>query len=260
MSASPPPAPGTRPAGVAAEGAAAHVRAMFDRIAPTYDRANHLLSLSVDRYWRWRTVRALRLRLPPHPRVPLRILDVCCGTGDLSLALAAGLAPGATIVGADFSLAMLQRARAKSGPRLEWIQADALRLPYPDASFAAVTSAFGFRNLADYRAGLAEFFRLLAPGGTLAILEISRPSLPVLAQLYPFYFQRLLPRLGGWISGHPAAYRYLPDSVSRFPNPPQLAQWMREAGFSPVRFTRFAGGLASLHLATRPAAVSAHLG
>jgi len=363
MPAPSPPAPGTRPAGVAAEGAAAHVRAMFDRIAPTYDLANHLLSLSVDRYWRWRTVRALRSRLPPGP---LPILDVCCGTGDLSLALAAGLPPGTAIMGADFSLAMLQRARAKSrsargghaalpagkigangrepgppepasgsgvvvipeggpppgsdsgaappgseaaqrrggpqGPQagvsmppravtagrltsgtrgaparrrysrgraaaqgpapttLQWIQADALRLPYPDASFAAVTSAFGFRNLADYRAGLAEFFRLLTPGGTLAILEISRPSLPVLAQLYPFYFQRLLPRLGGWISGQPAAYRYLPDSVSRFPNPPQLADWMREAGFASVRFSRFAGGLASLHLATRPTAKSSHLG
>ncbi|HVA62130.1 MAG TPA: bifunctional demethylmenaquinone methyltransferase/2-methoxy-6-polyprenyl-1,4-benzoquinol methylase UbiE [Terriglobales bacterium] len=257
MPAPSPPAPGTRPAGVAAEGAAAHVRAMFDRIAPTYDRANHLLSLSVDRYWRWRTVRALHSRLPSGPRP---ILDVCCGTGDLSLALAAGLPPGTAIIGADFSLAMLQRARAKSRSALQWIQADALRLPYSDASFAAITSAFGFRNLTDYRAGLAEFFRLLAPGGALAILEISRPSLPLLAQLYPFYFQRLLPLLGGWISGHPAAYRYLPDSVSRFPNPPQLADWMRQAGFESVRFSRFAGGLASLHLATRPAADSPHLG
>lgn len=240
------PAPGTRPAGVADEAAAAHVRAMFDRIAPTYDRANHLLSLWVDRNWRWRTVRALRARLAPDARV----LDVCCGTGDLSLALAAGLAPGTLVVGADFSHAMLARARAKAAGRLHWMQADALRLPYADGSFAAVTSAFGFRNLADYRAGLAEFRRLLAPGGSLAILEISRPSLPLLAQLYPLYFERLLPRLGGWISGHPAAYRYLPDSVSRFPSPPELAAWMRAAGFASVQYRRFAAGLASLHLAT----------
>ncbi len=241
------PAPGTRPAGVAPEGAAAHVRAMFDTIAPTYDRANHLLSLSIDRYWRWRAVRLLRRRLPD---LRGRVLDACCGTGDLSLALAAAL-PGACVQGADFSHAMLARARPKAGRRLAWLQADAMRLPYPDAAFAAVASAFGFRNLADYRGGLAEFHRVLQPGGALAILEVSRPSLPVLAQLYPLYFHRLLPWLGGLISGQPAAYRYLPESVARFPAPRELAQWLHDAGFADIRIVRFTAGLATLHLGTR---------
>ena len=242
-----PASPGTRPAGVAPERAAAHVRTMFDAIAPTYDRANHLLSLSVDRTWRWRAVRLLRRRLPD-PRG--RVLDLCCGTGDLALALAAAL-PGARIHGADFSHPMLALARQKS-PRTPWLQSDAMRLPYPAAAFAAVATPFGFRNLADYRAGLAEFHRVLQPGGALAILEVSRPSLPLLAQLYPLYFHRLLPWLGGRISGQPAAYRYLPDSVARFPAPRELAQWMTDAGFEHVSIHRFTAGLATLHLATRP--------
>jgi demethylmenaquinone methyltransferase/2-methoxy-6-polyprenyl-1,4-benzoquinol methylase len=243
-----PPAasPGTRPAGVAPEHAAAHVRTMFDAIAPTYDRANHLLSLSIDRYWRRRAVRLLRRRLPGPGG---RVLDVCCGTGDLTLALAAAL-PEARVHGADFSHPMLARARRKS-VRLPWLQADAMRLPYDDCVFAGVTSAFGFRNLADYRAGLAEFHRVLQPGGALALLEVSRPSLPLVAQLYPLYFHRLLPWLGGWISGQPAAYRYLPASVARFPAPRELAQWLRAAGFEGVRIVRFTAGLATLHLANR---------
>ncbi|MGH9468558.1 MAG: bifunctional demethylmenaquinone methyltransferase/2-methoxy-6-polyprenyl-1,4-benzoquinol methylase UbiE [Terriglobales bacterium] len=224
----------------------AHVRGMFDRIAPTYDRANHILSLSVDRYWRWRTVRLMRpLLSSPAPRV----LDICCGTGDFALALLGGL-PGARIAGADFSGAMLDRAREKSSA-LSWLQADAMRLPYPDGSLDAIASAFGFRNLPDYRAALAEFHRCLRPGGVLAILEISRPVVPLLRQLYPFYFERVLPLLGGWISGQPSAYRYLPDSVSRFPSPPLLVAWMKDCGFTSARFHRFAGGIAALHLAVK---------
>ncbi|MGH9477221.1 MAG: bifunctional demethylmenaquinone methyltransferase/2-methoxy-6-polyprenyl-1,4-benzoquinol methylase UbiE [Terriglobales bacterium] len=244
------PAPGARPEGVAPADAAAHVRALFDRIAPSYDRANHLLSLSVDRYWRWRSVRLLRQALV-HSGLAAApsVLDLCCGTGDFTLALTRGL-PGARVAGADFSHAMLVRARAKS-PTTSWFQADAMQLPYASSSFAAIASAFGFRNLRDYRAALAEFHRLLQPGGILAILEISRPVLPGLKQLYPYYFERLLPLLGGWVSGHPSAYRYLPDSVSRFPTPPALLQWMREAGFTQARFWSFSAGIASLHLATK---------
>ena len=258
---------------------------MFDQIAPTYDRANHLLSFSIDRYWRWRTVRTLRRLLPPAPlgaagaamdasagapinaRAQAPILDICCGTGDLTLALRAGLRDR-PILGADFSAPMLTRAAAKTrhpgaparrgdaaapGPApISWLQADALHLPFPPASLAAIAAGFGFRNLSDYRAGLAEFLRLLQPGGVLAILEVSRPALPLLGRLYSVYFERILPRLGGWISGHPDAYRYLPESVGRFPAPPTLAAWMRDCGFTQVRYRRLAGGIAVLHTAAKP--------
>lgn len=247
-------AAGTRPAGVPEAERAQHVRRMFDTIAPTYDRANHVLSLGVDRYWRWRTVREVRRRLQTRDASGrARVLDVCCGTGDLTLALARGLGREADIAGLDFAQAMVERARAKStGPApVQWLQGDAMRLPFAGGSFAAVTSAFGFRNLRDYRAGLAEFHRLLEPGGTLAILEVTEPSAPVLAPVYRLYFERVLPRLGGWISGHPAAYRYLPDSVSRFPAPETLATWMQDAGYSEMRCLRFATGIASLHLARK---------
>jgi len=245
-----PTAPGTRPAGVTADQAARHVRGMFDEIAPTYDRLNHLLSLSVDRYWRRRTVRAVRQRLGVR-QDSRPILDVCCGTGDLTLALHAGLGEGVEVLGADFSGVMLSRAQAKA-PELGWLQADGLHLPFADGSFAAIATAFGFRNLADYRAGLSEFRRLLQPGGVVAILEVARPTVPVLGPLYRFYFERVLPRLGGWISGHPEAYRYLPSSVSRFPAPPELAVWMREAQFRAVEYERLSGGIATLHLGIRP--------
>lgn len=241
---------GSRPAGVAPEAAAAHVRAMFDRIAPSYDRANHLLSLAVDHYWRRRTVGTLRRRLPRGARV----LDICCGTGDLSLALERGL-ENARVTGADFSPAMLHRARAKSASTA-WLQADGMRLPLGEGSCDAVASAFGFRNFTDYRAALAELHRVLRPGGWLAVLEIAEPTLAGLRPLYLFYFRRLLPLLGGWISGEPEAYRYLPRSVGRFPAPPELAQWMREAGFEQVRVERLSLGLAALHLGRKAGATS----
>jgi demethylmenaquinone methyltransferase/2-methoxy-6-polyprenyl-1,4-benzoquinol methylase len=220
----------------------AEVRGMFDQIAPTYDRANHLLSLSIDRNWRWRTARAVSRRQPQ------RVLDLCCGTGDLSLALARAL-PQATIVGADFSHAMLQRAQAKA-PREAFAQADALRLPFADASFDALTAAFGFRNLSDYALGLREFRRVLAVGGRLAILEAAEPTLPLFAHAYRFYFHRVLPKLGGWISGHREAYDYLPRSVQRFPPPAELSSMIAAAGFAEVTCRRFFGGVATLHLAS----------
>lgn len=228
---------------------APQVRAMFDRIAPTYDRANHWLSLSVDRYWRAYTVRRLARALGA-TSAPL-VLDVCCGTGDLSLALVHRLAPGARVVGADFSREMLTCARAKA-PGISWLQADGMRLPCADGACDAMASAFGFRNLSNYAAGLAEFYRLLRPGGVCAILEISQPVVPLLGRAYLFYFERVLPRLGGWISGDRGAYQYLPHSVARFPSPPELAAGMRAAGFTEVQFHRFLGGVAALHLARKP--------
>ena len=232
-----------RPAPSARERAPEDVRGMFDAIAPTYDRANHLLSLWVDRYWRRRAVAEVRRRLGGSAP---RILDLCCGTGDLALALRRGI-PGAELVGADFSLPMLRLARRKGGGGSNaWLQADGLKLPFGDASFAAVTVGFGFRNLSDYAAGLAELRRVLAPGGVCAILEAARPGFAPLR----WYLERVLPRLGGWISGNAAAYRYFPDSVAQFPAPAALAAMMRAAGFGEVSVRRLPPGLATLHLAS----------
>lgn len=273
-----PPAPGTRPPGVAAEDAPRYVRQLFDRIAPRYDRANHWLSLGVDRYWRRRaaaTVDHWLAAAPAHPpgvmaaAAPV-LLDICCGTGDLAFALARRSARrrlGWRIVGADFSPCMLALARAKSRLRTSpaatalpagWLRADGLCLPVPDAAAAALTTAFGFRNLANYRAALAEFARVLRPGGVLAILEFSAPVVPGLRAAYGWYFHRLLPRLGAWISGTGEPYTYLPSSVDRFPAPAELAVWMAAAGFSAVEFHRLSGGIATLHLARREAASAPH--
>ncbi len=255
------PAPGTRHEGVPAADAPRYVRAMFGRIASRYDRANHWLSLSVDRYWRWRAARSLErlLESPAPPVRPLerrrRVLDLCCGTGDLTLALLAR-GRGWEVIGSDFTHEMLLLARAKADQRRQsgarWLEADAMRLPFADFSADAIATAFGFRNLADYRAALAEFFRLLRPGGVLAILEFSEPSLPLLGPLYAWYFHRILPALGGWITGSADPYRYLPNSVTRFPTPPQLAAWLEQAGFAGIRFQRFTGGIAVLHTARKP--------
>lgn len=267
-----PPSPGTRPPGIAAEDAPRYVRQLFDRIAPRYDRANHWLSLGVDRYWRSRAAAAVDDWLaaaPPSANspgavpAPQLLLDICCGTGDLSFALARRSARrrlGWRIIGADFSPRMLALAQAKSRRRVSraaaalpagWLRADGLRLPCADATAAAVTTAFGFRNLAGYRAALTEFARVLRPGGVLAILEFSEPVLPGLRAAYGWYFHRLLPRLGAWISGTGEPYTYLPGSVDRFPAPAELAAWIAAAGFSPVEFRRLSGGIATLHLARR---------
>lgn len=232
-------AAGTRPTGVSVDDAAEHVRRMFDGIAPTYDLGNHVLSLTLDRMWRWRAARRLRRRLDSGAG-RVRILDVCCGTGDLSRAVAQAIGPAAEVVGADFSHGMLVRAQAKfrQEPRIAWLEADAMRLPCPDGAFAAITTGFGFRNLVDYRAALREFHRALAPGGYLAILECSLPRSALLASVYRIYFEHVLPRVGAWLSGSREAYRYLPESVGRFPVPELLAAWIRQEGFGQVEFER----------------------
>lgn len=255
--------PGTRPEGAQTEqDASARVREMFSEIAPRYDLLNHILSLSLDRLWRRRTARALDhiLRLP-HARV----LDLCCGTGDLSIALQrqARLSGGrgAAIFGSDFAHPMLLRAMAKrsSGGRLEefgcgeinYSGADALALPFADGAFDLVTAAFGFRNLANYDAGLREIHRVLRPGGEVAILEFSEPSGRFFAPLYRFYFTRILPRIGGVVSGRGFAYSYLPASVAKFPAPEDLAGLMSRAGFSSVRYQVWTGGVVTLHRGVR---------
>ena len=221
--------------------AAAWVRGMFARVARRYDLANHLLSFNIDRLWRARTVRRVR---PILKRPGARVLDICCGTGNLTLALARR--SRALVLGSDFCHPMLVAARGKGAADL--FEADALRLPLRDASLDLVTVAFGFRNLANYRAGLAEMRRVLRPNGMAAILEFSEPPNPVFAALYHFYSRRILPLIGGALSGSRDAYTYLPESVRKFPPPEELAEEMGRAGFAEVRYERFTGGIATLHL------------
>lgn len=228
---------------------AARVRAMFDEIAPRYDLLNHILSMNVDKRWRARVVRELEGRLS---RPGARALDLCCGTGDLALALDAAY-PKASVVGLDFSIQMLVRAAGKArGERpIPFVQGDASGVPFPDASFDAVTIAFGIRNLTSVEAGLAELHRLLAPGGRAVVLEFSRPVAPVFRQAFNFYFAHVLPRIGGAVSGSSGAYSYLPASVKAFPDQKRLASMMAGVGFANVRYTNLTGGIAAAHVGDR---------
>lgn len=245
---------GTRPPGVAGEQQAARwVREMFSRIAPRYDLLNHLLSFQLDRTWRARAVGRLRARLAD---AGVRVLDLCCGSGDLTLALAAAAHPAALVVGSDFARPMLTEASRKierRRARVTLLEADALSLPLADGSIDVLTVAFGFRNLASYGRGLAEMLRVLRPGGMAALLEFSQPPNRLFARAYGLYANRILPAIGGWISGSPEAYAYLPASVNRFPEAPELAEMMRRAGFRDVRFKRMSAGVVALHTGIKPA-------
>ena len=221
---------GARPAAESSESdAAEHVREIFGSIAPTYDRANHLLSLGLDRRW-WRRAAVTFREILARPDA--RVLDICCGTGDLTAALLAERpAKAEAVTGLDFSREMLQLAERKyAGANVRWVEGDAMALPFPDGSFDLVTSAFGFRNLSNYAAGLAEIQRVLRPGGCIGILECNQPE-GLSGTLYNLYFHRVLPVVGGWISGERAAYEYLPASVRRFPRPARMLQLMQGAGF-----------------------------
>jgi demethylmenaquinone methyltransferase/2-methoxy-6-polyprenyl-1,4-benzoquinol methylase len=227
---------------------------MFTSIAPRYDLLNHVLSLNVDRLWWRRTARTFRdvLNGPDS-----RALDLCCGTGDMTFALrrAAGKSTP-QILGVDFSYAMLQRAAAKSsglsaadreGATIPaWIEADALNLPFPTAHFDLVTSAFGFRNLADYDAGLSEIVRVLRPSGQCGILDFSEPQ-GAMGALYRLYFKHVLPRVGSLISGVEGPYAYLPASVERFPQPEEMLARMKNAGFAEASWIPYTLGIAGLY-------------
>lgn len=258
MSGASAPVKGTRPEGAVSEAdASKKIRDMFSQIAPRYDLLNHLLSFELDRRWRARAAKCLRAILQ---RPDALVLDLCCGTGDLAFALRS--AGEARILGADFAHTMLVRARMKSrlAPRhsasppcvpIPFFEADALRLPFADASFDLVTSAFGFRNLADYEAGLREIYRVLKPGGTAAILEFAEPPQGFPGDLYRWYFTRVLPRIGSLVSGHQSAYTYLAKSVARFFRPPELAALMRSVGYQSVDFREWTMRAVALHTATR---------
>lgn len=226
---------------------AGQVRGMFDRIAGVYDLMNSAMTAGLHHQWRERAVD--RAEVGPGSDA----LDICCGTGDLALELRRRIGPDGRVVGSDFSEQMLDIARAKSGEQglpVEFGWADALDLPYGDASFDAVTVGFGARNLADLDKGLAEMARVLRPGGRVVILEITRPTREPLASFYSVWFDRLVPVLGNF-AGDPEAYSYLPESVRSFPEPRALAEKIDAAGFEDIRWLLLAGGIIAVHSATR---------
>ena len=240
------------PAGVDKSGD--RVRGMFAEIAPRYDLVNRLLSGGIDVLWRRTTVR----RAPPPPAGAM--LDVCCGTGDLALAYAAKAEPAVRIVASDFCRPMLDRGEvkaAKAGRAIEWVEADAMRLPFDDAAFDLVTVAFGLRNIADTSRGLAEMARVTKPGGKLAILEFSLPRSAVIRAGYLWYFRNVLPRLGNAVARNGSdAYTYLNQSVEEFPSGERLAALVRAAGYDAVELIPLTFGIATLTIATRTAAPS----
>jgi len=217
---------------------------MFDEIAPRYDLANHVLSLNVDRLWWWRTARAFAHILS---RQDARILDVCCGTGDMATALRRQMRNPRPLYAADFSHEMLKRGKHKfRAHNVIAIEADALQLPFVSDQFDLVTSAFGFRNLANYDQGLREIYRVLRQEGEIGILDFNEPD-GVFGQIYGFYFRKILPKLGTLISGVSGPYSYLPASVKRFPPPAEMLERMAAAGFKDPRWTPYTFGIAGLY-------------
>jgi demethylmenaquinone methyltransferase/2-methoxy-6-polyprenyl-1,4-benzoquinol methylase len=225
----------------------AHIAGMFDAIAPRYDLLNHLLSAGIDRRWRARAIASLQLTGRE------TLIDVCTGTADVALEARRG---ASRILGVDFAAAMLALGRAKvqqanAASRITLVRGDAMRLPAADASADAVTVAFGIRNVQEPAIGCAEMARVLRPGGRLAILEFAMPAIPGLAALYRWYFSRVLPFIGRRISGHSAAYSYLPASVGSFPPPAEFVTLLQRAGFSQVRADPLTFGIVYLYTAVR---------
>ena len=243
-------APGTTPPGTGnEEQAATWVRQMFSTVAPKYDLLNHLLSFNIDRGWRRRLLERVQ---PVLTRPGATALDLCCGTGDVLMELQEAAAT--TVFGADFCHPMLveaERKITKGGFRSRLFESDALNMPMRAESIDLVTIAFGFRNLANYTAGLAELLRVLKPRGMVAILEFSHPRGILLGASYGFYSKVLLPLVGAAVSGSREAYTYLPDSIRKFPRAKVLAAMMRDAGFHEVSYELLTGGIAALHVGSK---------
>ncbi|MFO0849062.1 MAG: bifunctional demethylmenaquinone methyltransferase/2-methoxy-6-polyprenyl-1,4-benzoquinol methylase UbiE [Gemmataceae bacterium] len=226
------------------------IRRMFGQIAPWYDFLNHLLSLNIDRLWRRKTTRLV----PPGPVSDGPILDLCTGTGDLALGYVKACGGRVPVIGADFCHEMLVRAAEKASGKVAFVEADAQQLPFPAHTFQLVTVAFGLRNVTDPDRGLAEMVRVTRPGGRVAVLEFSRPRVPVLGRLYGWYFRAVLPRVGQMFArNEESAYRYLPESVLRFPDGEAMAEMLRKHGLTEVRLHPFTFGVATLYVGVKPA-------
>lgn len=227
-----------------------NVREMFDDIAPTYDRLNHVLSMNVDKLWRRHALQEIV------DGTPQRILDVACGTGDSTISIARAAAEGSEVIGADISEGMMALVKGKAekagvGERITLQVADGEALPYGEGAFDRVTCAFGIRNFEHKERGLAEFRRVLKPGGKAVILELSVPQNLLVRWAYDLYFLHVLPGIGGAVSGNRAAYRYLPASVHNFPSPSDFCEMMTEAGFRNVRCRTFSLGLCRMFVGER---------
>lgn len=225
------------------------VQSMFDRIAGRYDLLNRIMTMGIDKRWRREAVRAAGVS---NETVAL---DVCCGTGDLTFLLAK--AGAARVVGADFSANMLQQARKRAqrssdASRIQFVEADALALPFSDDEFDSLTIGFGVRNVENLATAFTEFHRVVKPGGRIVCLEITRPKRRLSQSFYQLWFHRIVPKVGALISGDAEAYSYLPESTKSFPQPAELAQLMRSCGLSNVRFKLFAGGIVAIHSAHVP--------
>jgi demethylmenaquinone methyltransferase / 2-methoxy-6-polyprenyl-1,4-benzoquinol methylase len=248
---------GAKPAGVVDEASAARaVQQMFDSIAPRYDLLNHVLSASVDRLWWWQTARRFRAILADPDAA---VLDVCCGTGHMTRALLKGRPRNSRpILAADFAREMLSRGArrfkaSKPGePSAIALEADALHLPLRAGSLDLIVTAFGFRNLANYEAGLREFGRVLKPGGQLGILDFAEPG-GLIGKAYAIYFRRVLPAIGRLICGKDGPYNYLPASVAKFPPPPEMLELMRHAGYTNCAWKPYTFGIAGLYTGMRSA-------
>lgn len=226
------------------------IRRLFNKIAPDYDRLNHILSLNIDRRWRRKAVRRLA-----DTSEPLRVLDVACGTGDFTIAIARKLPQGSVVVGVDISEGMLVIGRekvARAGIEADMLVADCEALPYNDGEFDRIAVGFGVRNFENLERGLGEMFRVLRPGGKLVILELSIPQNPLIRGLYKWYFLKVLPVVGGWLSGERGAYEYLPASVLQFPLPERFCEMLRDAGFAAVCHRSLTLGICGLYVGEKP--------
>ena len=225
----------------------AFVRGMFSAIAPRYDLLNHLLSFNIDRRWRRRAIDALAWHNAPAGTY----VDLCAGTLDVAATLAREAGFRGRVLGADFAEPMLRAGREKITTRVSPVVADALELPLPNECMSGAIVAFGIRNVSDLDVGLREVYRILDRGARFVILEFTTPRNPLMRSLYHFYFHRLLPLIGGLVSGHRTAYRYLPASVAQFPGEEELARRMGQAGFADVKWMSLSFGIAAIHVGTK---------